>query len=321
MKRNYPVITLNVAALATEATAAAIAYPAAANLFGDFPAAVAMTSASLIIYGGWYIAANQTDTEKRVVGAVVALLFSVATVVGIHSSAQLATSTAATTAATTADNLYTTQETQRIVSLAAAEKERAATSKEKESARWDSLNVQVEELQKPTPRQATASQITQGAGEPSPFYQWGIAAVFAILSPALLLLSALFTRQQPVNRAVDAVDGACTTASTQQKQQSSTLSVDTVDAPSTTPPTASTTPVGQSDTSVGDVLSLLSTRFVPVNGDGNITVNSLRDMTDCTERQAREAIRLAVKNGWLIKNGEGNATRHTYPRMALRAVK
>lgn len=321
MKRNYPAITLNAAALATEATAAAIAYPAAANLFGAVPAGVAMTAVSLIVYGGWYIAANQADTEKRVVGAVVALLFSVATVVGIHSSAQLATSTAATTAATTADSLYTIQETQRITSLAAAEKERAATSKEKEAGRWDSLNTQIEELQKPTPRQATASQITQGAGEPSHFYQWGIAAVFAILSPALLLLSALFTRQQSVNRAFDAVDGACTTASTQQKQTVNILSVDAVDAPSTTPPTAPTTPAGQSDTSVGDVLSLLSTRVVPVNNDGNITVNSLRDVTDCTERQAREAIRLAVKNGWLIKNGEGNATRYTYPRMALRAVK
>ncbi len=321
MKRNYPVITLNAAALATEATAAAIAYPAAANLFGAVPAAIAMTAAALIIYGGWYIAANQSDTEKRVVGAVIALLFSVATVIGIHSSAQLATSTAATTAATTADNLYTTQETQRINSLAAAEKERAATSKEKESARWDSLNRQVEGLQKPTPRQATASQITQGAGESSSFYQWGIAAAFTILSPALLLLSALFTRQQPLNSAVDAVDGACTTASTQQKQPVSILSFDAVDAPSTTPITAPTTPSGQSGTSVGDVLSLLSTRVVPVNSDGNITANNLRDVTACTERQSREAIRLAVKNGWLVKNGEGNSTRYTYPRIALRSVK
>lgn len=309
MSRNYPIIALNAAAFATEVTAVASAYPAAANLFGPIPAAIAMTATAITVYAGWYIAANHTDTEKRIIGAVVATLFSVATVVGIHSTSKLATSTAATAAATTADNLYESQEQQRIASLTAAEKERAATSKQKEPERWDSLNAQVTNLQTPTKRQASASQITQGMEEPSSAYAWGIASAFSILSPALLLLAWLFaTRQQPANN-----------LSTQQNQQHKQIEL----TPTNDPPTAFISGNNNPSTTDGDPLAALLDRMIAPTDDGNITAAAVSEQTGCTDRQARNAIRDAWHAGALEKDGAGNATRYRYAKQPtkLRSVK
>lgn len=298
----------------TSATSAIAAYPIASELFGLAAGSVVVASSAATIYAGWHFVGTEKDTTdqgiiKRVGAGVIASAFAVAMVVGIHASADLSQATTATSAASDADKLYAQQEQARINALTSLSAELRATQKSKYPAEYAALQSQVEKLSTPTPRQATATQITQGIGTTSTLYRWGVASVFELVTPALLLLAGLFSRRQKV----DAVD----TLSTQSKQLVNSIKLT---AP-TIPPTPPLPPIVDTFTgTTDDILAQLSARTIPANDDDYITVNAIRAVTNCTERQAREAIRLAVQNHYLIKAGEGNASRYYYPKQSLRII-
>ncbi len=285
----------------TSATSAIAAYPVAADLFGMVAGGVVVASSAAAIYAGWHYVGTETDTSdtgimKRIGAGVIASVFAVAMVAGIHASANLQAGTQATTAAADSDRLYEQQEQARMSALGLVTAELRATSKSKYPGEYANLQKQVDKLSVPTPRQATASQITQATFETSPAYRWGVASVFEVVTPALLVLAGMFARRKRViaevaNPATPVVD---------------------------TPATAQTTPL----TPENNPVTLLASREIQPNNEGFITASVVMASTGCTDGQARAAIKTAHQQGYLTKTGEGGATRYSYPKTAtLRAIK
>lgn len=300
--RNLTPTALRGIAGITSVTSAIAAYPIAADLFGMVAGGVMVASSAAVIYAGWHYVGTETDTSdngimKRIGAGVMASAFAVAMVAGIHASADLSHATTATSAAAEADKLYSEQEAARMSALASMTAELRDTQKSKYPAEYASLQKQVEKLSAPTPRTATASQITQGLGTASTAYQWGVASVFEVVTPALLVLAGMFSRRKRVD--VGLTQGVSKVVDVQT----------TPDNPLTTPSTLENNPV-----------TLLATRQIQPNTEGFITASAVMDATGCTDRQARDAIKTAHQQDYLTKTGEGGATRYTY-KTTLRAVK
>ncbi|MEN9503964.1 MAG: hypothetical protein RI964_3249 [Pseudomonadota bacterium] len=300
----YAPLTLRTIAAVASVSSAAAAYPAAANLFGMIPGGVMVASSSAVIFAGWHIVATSDNTDNRIVSGVTAALFASVMTVGIHSSGELKTATQASSTANTADTLYMNQESTRMATLATVAAELRATSKTKNPDQYDKLQAQIDKLSTPTVCTATATQTaTASTGS---IYPWVVAGLLEVVSPALLLLAGMFShRKQRDNTALTPVNSALT----QQKQ------VDTIPA-LTDPLTALTA----DNTALTDPLTALTRRSIEPTSEGYITAKQVISATNCTDRQAREAIKQASDAGILESVGSGNATRYRYNNK-LRIVK
>lgn len=283
----YAPLTLRTIAAITSATSAAAAYPAAANLFGMLPGGVMVASSAAAIYAGWHVVATSDNTDNRIVSGVTAALFAGVMTVGIHSSGELKIATQATSTAEQADTLYMNQESTRMATLATVAAELRATQKSKYPAEYAALQAQVDKLSTPTVRTATASQ--EATASTSGIQQWIASSVFEIVTPALLLLAGMFSRRKGNPRA------------TQENQ----------------PPIDVTEDEGKPYVSP---LEALESRAASLNAEGNVTVNALVALTECTPKQARTAFAKATEQGILIKAGAGGATRYRYSNK-LRVIK
>ena len=301
----YAPLTLRTIAAITSATSAAAAYPAAANLFGALPGGVMVASSAAAIYAGWHIVATSENTDHRIVSGVTAALFAGVMTVGIHSSGQLKTATTATSAATEADTLYMNQESTRMATLATVAAELRATQKSKYPAEYAALQAQVDKLSTPTVRTATATQ--EATASTGSIQQWIAASVFEIVTPALLLLAGMFShRKQRDNTALTPVNSALT----QEKQEVAIPAL--TDAP---------TALTADNTALTDPLTALTRRSIAPTNDGFITAKQVISATNCTDRQARDAIKQATDDGILESAGTGNATRYRYAKQTLRVIK
>ncbi|MBO0613693.1 hypothetical protein [Thiothrix fructosivorans] len=307
----YAPLTLRAIAAITSATSAAAAYPAASNLFGMLPGGVMVASSAAVIFGGWHIVATSGDTDHRIVSGVTAALFAGVMTVGIHSSGQLKTATQATSTAEQADTLYMNQESTRMATLATVAAELRATQKSKYPAEYAALQAQVDKLSTPAVRTPTASQ--EATATTGSIQQWIAASVFEIVTPALLLLAGMFShRKQRDNTALTPVNSALT----QEKQE-------VVISALTDPLTALTddnTALTAADNELTDPLTALTRRSIEPTSEGFITAKQVISATNCTDRQARDAIKQATDDGILESIGSGNATRYRYSNK-LRIVK
>ena len=307
--RNLTPTALRGIAGITSVTSAIAAYPIAADLFGMVAGGVMVASSAAVIYAGWHYVGTETDTSdngimKRIGAGVMASAFAVAMVAGIHASADLSHATTATSAAAEADKLYSEQEAARMSALASMTAELRDTQKSKYPAEYASLQKQVEKLSTPTPRTATASQITQGLGTASTAYQWGVASVFEVVTPALLLLAGMFSRRNPKLLITEAstIPATLSTPTATLDRNPQPLAVEEVEKTATP-------------------YELLKAMRVKPDLNGFVTVAMIRAAAfGCTDWQAREAIKEAHAMGILDKSGEGGATRYTY-KTTLRAVK
>lgn len=290
----YAPLTLRTIAAITSATSAAAAYPAAANLFGMLPGGVMVASSAAAIYAGWHVVATAENTDHRIVSGVTAALFAGVMTMGIHSGGELKTATRATSTAEQADTLYINQESTRMATLATVAAELRATQKSKYPAEYAALQAQVDKLSTPTVRTVTASQ--EATASTGSIQQWIASSVFEIVTPALLLLAGMFSRRKG-----NQVQPVGNPRATQENQ-----------------PLAKVTETEWQP--VGNPLEALESRLVALNAEGNVTVNALVALTECTPKQARTAFATATEQGILIKTGVGGATRYRYNNK-LRIVK
>ena len=317
-KGKYAPLTLRTIAAITSATSAAAAYPAAANLFGMLPGGVMVASSAAAIYAGWHIVATSDNTDHRIVSGVTAALFAGVMTVGIHSSGELKTATQATSAANEADTLYMNQESTRMATLATLAAELRVTQKSKYPAEYAALQAQVDKLSTPTVRTATASQ--EATASTGSIQQWIAASVFEIVTPALLLLAGMFShRKQRDNTVLTPVNSALT----QEKQAvtfsalTDPLTALTADNTALTDPLTALT---ADNTALTDPLTALTRRSIEPTSEGFITAKQVSSATNCTDRQARDAIKQAAEDGILESIGSGNATRYRYSNK-LRVIK
>lgn len=298
----YIPIGLRTIALGGSIASTLAAFPAAAKLFGAAPGGFLLTATATIIYAGWHYAATTDNTDRRLIAGGIATVFAIAMTYGIATSADIKTGDNASLAAGKADTLYKQQEQARMATLTSVTAELRATSKTKFPTEYASLQKQVEQLSTPTQRTSSASQIVQGMSHASSLYQWGIAATFEIVTLALLLLAGFFTSRQPASTLPTPASTLTTTPPTQEKQALEPIAISEPETPSTT-----------LTTTVNNPANLLATRQIQPNSDGFITASAIAEATGCTDRQARDAIKTAHQQGWLIKTGEGGATRYSYP--------
>lgn len=291
---------LRITAAISSVTSAAAAYPVAASMFGMLAGGVIVSSTAAVIYAGWHYVGTETGTDqlsiiKRVGAGLAASLFALGMVAGIYTSASQATASTAQTAAKAADGLYQQQEMSRIKTLESLTQELSLTSKKNNATEYMRLQEQINKLSTPTQRTPTATEKVNS--EIPPAYQWGIAATFEVVTPALLLLAGLFSRRQPKKLQLTAVDGM----------------VDAVDRPSTLCQPQTDTGFSQEAEQAETLLDALAEQTIKANKEGCITAAALEESKRCTNRQARAAISAAVEHGYLIKEGEGGATRYRYP--------
>ena len=306
----YAPLTLRTIAAITSATSAAAAYPAAANLFGMFPGGVMVASSAAAIYAGWHIVATSEDTDHRIVSGVTAALFAVGMVAGIHNSADLKESAASHSTAIEADTLYQNQESTRMATLATVAAELRATQKSKYPAEYERLQAQMQTLTTPTARTVTATQAA--TFESSGVYRWALSSVFEIVTPALLLLAGMFTRQLPVNSRQLPVNSV----STQEKQPL----IESALTPQLTALTPVNSEVDEVLTASTAPLTALTRRQIEPSTEGYVTASAVVSITGCTDRQARQALKDATDENILERTGEGNATRYQYSNK-LRVIK
>ncbi|WP_020396671.1 hypothetical protein [Thiolinea disciformis] len=294
---------LRITAAISSITSAAAAYPVAASMFGTLAGGVIVTSSAAVIYAGWHYVGTETATDqlsiiKRVGAGLAASIFAVGMVAGIYTSASQSVALTTQTNAKAADALYEQQEASRIKTLETLTQELSLTSKKNNPAEYTRLQDQISKLSTPTERTFTATE--KASSQIPAAYKWGIAATFEVVTPALLLLAGLFARRRSVDKqltAVDRVDAASTTPSTlRQPQQEATLSQD-----------------AEQLEQANCLLDALADQKIRVNKEGCITAAALEESQHCTNRQARAAISAAVEHGYLIKEGEGGATRYRYP--------
>ena len=181
--------------------------------------------------------------------------------------------------------------------LATVAAELRATQKSKYPAEYAALQAQVDKLSTPTVRTATASQ--EATASTGSIYPWVAAGLLEVVSPVLLLLAGMFSHRKQRDN----------TALTQEKQE-------VVISALTDAPTALTA----DNTVLTDPLTALTRRSIAPTGEGFITAKQVISATNCTDRQARDAIKQATDDGILESIGSGNATRYHYSNK-LRIVK
>ena len=303
----YIALGLRALALGGSVASATAAFPAASNTFGAAPGGFLLLATACIIYAGWHYAATTDSTDRRLVAGGMATVFAAAMTYGIYTSANIKASDNASQAASDADALYQQQEKTRLLTLTSITAELRATSKSKYPLEYTNLQQQIDKLSTPTPRQASASQIVQGA-QASSLYQWCISTAFETITVVLLMMAGFFTRQ-PTDNPVTTLS---TTPPTQEKQEVEPVAVNEPEPPTIPPTPPAKNPV-----------NLLETRQIQPNNEGYITAAAIVDATSCTDRQARDAIKTGYQQGWLNRTGEGGATRYSYATQQpkLRRVK
>lgn len=345
-----PVIALTVLAGVTAASSALAAFPAASAAINPVLGGIAVIASASAVYAGWHTVGHHHNPRYKLVGGSLAVLFAVglgistyhsnmvgewravadkeeATTTAVAERVEAAT-TAATDAATRADALYQQQEQARMSALAAVTAELRATSKNKYPDQYDILQQQVDKLSVPTQRQPTASQgVATGTAVLPPAqqqergingYQAGIAALFEILTPALLILSGFFRRGDENHSSGVAVVGvADAVVSTTTPVVEAVAAVVSATTPAVEPVAEEASPTA----GAVDPLEALEAWEVPPNTEGNITRQLVMGATGCTETQARKALDAAVGMGILTKTGTGGATRYRYAKPQLRSVK
>ncbi len=313
-------------AAGTSAFSAAAALPAATSLLGTLPGGFFVLSISAAVFGGWhYVATAQGTTDndhiKRIAAGTIATLFAGSIIMGIHASASLQTDAAATAAAIEltkqSETLYANQESTRMATLANLNVELRNTSKTKNPTEYAELQRQLDKLSTPTPRAEATPHAEATPQTAADAYRWVVAAAFEIVTPALLILAGFFRRESGVaqgmtehDKGLDRVVQGMTYPVIPHVQPCPTLSYPTYN------PVQPTEEGENSDLAI----DMLQDRKIQRDEKGNVTISSIRK-AGFSERQARDAICQAVEYGFLIKTGNGGATRYTYPATNLRIVK
>ncbi|QLQ33210.1 MAG: hypothetical protein HZT40_18260 [Candidatus Thiothrix singaporensis] len=330
----YTVYTLRTLAAASSAASAVAASPAVLHLAGAVAGSLGLVCSSAITLAGWHIASTETNTDKRLIAGAVALAFAGAMAAGIHASGDLQTAQDATGAAQQADRLYQQQESSRMAALSAVTAELRATQKSKYPGEYAALQKQVDKLSTPSPRQATASQVTQGLADTGGVYRWAMAGMYEVFAPVLLLLAGMFSRRGHAGHATETTGHAhghdVDTLPATQNLKASAGAGSTL---ATLPATLATdvdTDENDADTE-GETyryadpwktaLAGIRGRRVDTTEAGNVTRQAVMDYANCNKQDAVYAMGVSVQEGHLEKSGEGRNARYTYPEQALRAVK